>query len=350
MIQRDAAASETRTTIHTRIAEITAAPMFFLAFAFLVCQAILIVIWVDVPLLDQIVAETRAAAAENQIVMPRPHPERAAAALILLEWITLGVVAFIWPFVITESLYHWVIRPKTRSLRWFHFYGLLFCICPSLRIAARSVEMQRRLWLPSYGWQTATQRLSRRLARRFSLPMIGIALLILPVLIVEYFLKDQIARYAWLRVALHISTGVIWFAFALEFILMVSIANKKLAYIKEHWVDLVIILLPFIAFLRSLQVMRGTRLAKLAKLPMLTKLVRVYRLRGTAIKAFRALIVLEVVKRLVHIPPERQLARLRETLGNIRREERYVRIAIARLERQLAEEVERADESISLVD
>ena len=167
--------------------------------------------------------------------------------------------------------------------------------------------------------------------------MIGIALLILPVLMVEFLLKEQVARYAWLRLALHVGTGVIWFAFAAEFILMASIAEKKLDYIRKNWVDLAIIVLPFFSFLRSMQAVRGSRLAKLAKIPQLSKLVRAYRLRGTALKAFRALVLLDVSTRLLRTTPEKQLIRLREELAVTQREARLIRLMIARLEREIVE-------------
>jgi voltage-gated potassium channel len=251
---------------------------------------------------------------------------------------------FIWPIVILESTYHWIIRPKTWAMRWFHFFGIFFCICPSLRMCARSVEMDGRLWLPGMSWRRPNRRLRRRLEQIFSVPMIGIALLILPVLMVEFLLKDQVARYAWLRLALHIGTGVIWFAFAAEFILMASIADKKLDYIRKNWVDMAIILLPFFSFLRSMQAGRGSRLARLAKIPQLTKLARAYRLRGTVLKAFRALVLLDVSTRLLRTTPEKQLSRLRAELKVTQREARLIRLLIARLEREVDESRE-MDES-----
>ena len=147
--------------------------------------------------------------------------------------------------------------------------------------------------------------------------MIGIALLIMPVLIVEFFMKDQVSQYEWLRAFLHIGTGVIWFAFAMEFILMVSVAKKKLGYCKDHWIDLAIIILPFVSFLRTLRMLRMTRLAHLLQLPMLTKLGRVYRLRGTAVKVLRALMVLEVLQRIVGGDPERQIEKLQRQLDEV---------------------------------
>jgi voltage-gated potassium channel len=321
--------------IQTRIAARTAPLMFSLAVAFLVCQAVLIVIWVDVPSLREKTLGQETETGEIEMLQQSLQGP-VSPTQVLLERTAVGLMMFIWPVVLIEAVYHWMIRAKTRALVPYHFYSLLFCICPSLRMCARSVEMHGRLWLPGLGWQRADRRLRRRLEQRFSVPMIGIALLILPVLIVEFLLKEQVARYVWLRVSLHIGTGVIWFAFAAEFILMVSIAEKKLDYIRRNWVDLAIIALPFFSFLRSMQAMRGTRLAKLAKLPQLTKLARAYRLRGTVLKAFRALVLLDVSARLFRKTPEQQLQQLRAELVVTQREARLIRLMIARLERELA--------------
>ncbi|MCM2370213.1 potassium channel protein [Aporhodopirellula aestuarii] len=334
--------------IHTRIAVLTAPLMFSLAVVFLICQAVLIVIWVDVPSIREKTVATGVAMTEK---LDRGDAETAlvaddnAAAFSLgpasptqvwLESLAIGAMGLIWPIVVLESIYHWIIRPKTWATRWFHLHSLVFCICPSLRMCAKSAEMHGYLWLPGLGWQRPNRRLRRRLEQHFSVPMIGIAMLILPVLIVEFMLKDQVARYQWLRVSLHVGTGVIWFAFAAEFILMVSIAEKKIDYIRRHWVDIAIIALPFFSFLRSMQAMRGTRLAKLAKLPQLTKLARAYRLRGMVLKAFRALVLLDVSTRLFRKTPEKQLKRLREELVVTQREARLIRLLIARLEREIA--------------
>ncbi|EMI58430.1 hypothetical protein [Rhodopirellula sallentina] len=350
--------------IHTRIAVLTAPLMFALAVAFLVSQAVLIVLWVDVPSIREktivsgdpanVSAESNTGDVETSegdpavpsgidaIQQDADDEEWKARVVgpvsptqVLFEQLAMGVMWLVWPVVIAESIYHWIIRPKTRSMRWFHFYSAVFCVCPSLRMCAKSAEMHGNLWLPGYGWQRPNRRLRRRLEQNFSVPMIGIALLILPVLIIEFLLKDQVARYQWLRVSLHIGTGVIWFAFAAEFILMVSIAEKKLDYVRKHWVDLAIIALPFFSFLRSMQAVRGTRLAKLAKLPQLTKLARAYRLRGTVLKAFRALVLLDVSARLFRKTPEKQLVRLREELRVTQREARLIRLLIARLEREI---------------
>mgnify|MGYP003662912674 CR=1 FL=1 len=315
--------------------------MFWLSLAFLVCLAILIVLWVDVPNLRESAnafaksrapGGTHATTSDMGVVASHDFFSLSSPAK-QIEFLAIIVMLAIWPIVIVESIVHWITRPYNRDTMKTHGFGILFCLCPALRMCARSPEMHDRLWLPGLGWRRADSRLRRRLQRQFSVPMIMIALLIMPVLIVEFFLKEQVAEHLWLRVLLHIGTGVIWFAFAAEFILMVSVADRKLEYCKKHWLDLAIILLPLISFLRSLQTMRATRLAKLMKIQQLSQIARVYRLRATAMKMMRALVVIEFFRRALKLSPERSIAKLKRQLADVESEAKQLRRKIARLER-----------------
>jgi len=313
------------------IAWYSAPVMFAVSLLFLVCQAILVVIWVDVPNLS-----------ENALIAIDPtNPNADAIRRSLsrpivdhrLQETTIALMVLLWPLVIVEAVWHWISRSWNKENRWFHFYSLLFCLCPSLRMCARSPEMRKRLWLPGLGWRHANRRLRKRLERQFSMPMFWIALLIMPVLIIEFFMKDQVVQHNWLRAFLHLGTGVIWFAFAFEYILMVSVARKKLAYCKRHWIDLAIIILPLFSFLRTLQVLRATRISQLLRLPMLTKFARVYRLRGTAVKMLQALMLLDFYHRLVSSDPERRIERLHRQLEDVELEAKEIRRKIMKLER-----------------
>jgi len=191
------------------------------------------------------------------------------------------------------------------------------------------------MWLPSLTWQHPGRELSTLLTRIFSMPMLLIALLILPILAIEFVFKGAIQQHTWLRLLLHAATGFIWFAFALEFIIMISATDKKLAYIKKNWIDLAIILIPLISFLRSLRVLRLTRLAKIQKI---AKLGRVYRVRSLGMKAVRALMTIGFINRLLRITPQKRLSKLKE-----QREEHLAELAeleqqIAAIEQDLANE------------
>jgi voltage-gated potassium channel len=92
---------------------------------------------------------------------------------------------------------------------------------------------------------------------------------------------------------------------------MCSISRNWLTYCKSHWVDLVIILLPLIEYLRILRMSRLARLQRLAKTT-----GQAYRLRSVAMKAWRALLLLEALQRLTAGTPEKRLAKLRRELDD----------------------------------
>lgn len=309
-----------RHDIRQWIAGRTAKPMFFVSLLHLICLACMVVLWVDVPSLHR---SAHDATIETGL--------GAATGISTLERVVLGSMMAIWPIVILESVVHWLTRPWDQVHRKYHWFALAFCICPALRMCARSPEMGHRMWLPAIGWRRADDRLRRRLERRFSIPMIVIALMIMPILIIEFFMKSQVADYAWLRLFLHLGTGVIWFAFAAEFILMVSVTERKFAYCKKHWIDLAIILLPLFSFLRSLRALRATRVANVMRIPQISKLARVYRLRGTAVKAVEALILLGVFHRWTRRNPDKVIAKMELQLEETELEAKRLRRQIAKL-------------------
>ena len=306
-----------------RIAARSAPLMFALSLTFLICQAVLVVVLFDVPSLaenaEAIVEQGGKVSTRLRKVLAGEFVDRRIPQVAIL------LIKFIWPIVALESLFDWLTRPWNRDYQRYHFFGLLFCLCPSFRICARSPEMGHRIWLPGLGWRQVNKRLRRRLERYFSVPMIFIALMIMPVLEVEFFMKAQVVEYGWLRMALHVGTGIIWFAFAFEFLLMVSVAKKKLDYCKTHWLDVAIIALPLFSFLRSLRVLRASQVAKMA---------RVYRIRGTAVRVLRGLILLEFFHRLPGNDLDRRIERLDRQLKEVEAEAKAIRRQIARLKRQ----------------
>jgi voltage-gated potassium channel len=305
-------------------AERTEPAMFTLGGLFLLGMAILIVIWVDVPMLQE--RAQHLLDRDSVFVFEQVSPHRA-----WLQRVTVATMGLAWLAIASEALLHWLTRPWCKELRSYHWMSLVACLCPPLRMGLRSAEMNGRLWLPGLGWRRGGHSLQRRLERRLSVPMMIVALMIMPILITEFFLKDQVAAYRWLRLSLHVGTGLIWFAFAAEFILTFSVTDKKLRYCKQHWIDLAIILLPLISFLRTLRIMRVARLSKLMRVQQLTKLARAYRLRGTAIKAMRVLVLFDLTERILRISDERRIEKLERQLAETERQARFIRQKILRL-------------------
>ena len=194
--------------------------------------------------------------------------------------------------------------------------------------------MGGKIWLPKNNWFLPGKPLAKRLEKVFSKPMLMIALLILPVLLIEFGFSKQVQSMPILKLALSIGTGLIWCAFAIEFIVMVSATDKKLAYVKKNWIDLAIILLPLVSFLRSLRIVRTANIAKFAKVQQLSKMSRIYRMRGLVAKSIRALMVLEVMHRILKHSPEKRILKLKARLIELEEEANDIRAQIKRLDKK----------------
>jgi len=331
---------ETDQDARRRRAEKTAPPMFFLSVLFLALVAALLVLCVESPRpgapFHRADDAAMPAASGSEWAGELAGTERGAARRPAAVPALLWALALLWPLFVAEALLRMVLRDRQSPRSGGEYWLMLVCFCPPLRLGMRHADMQGRIWLPVIGWQEVNEDLRQRLDRALSIPMLIIALLILPVLLVEFAMVEQVAKHLWLQLALGVSTGLIWFAFAGEFILMIAVAEKKLRYCKQHWLDLAIILLPLISFLRSLRVLRAARAARLARVQQLTKMGRVYRLRGLAMRVFRGVLLVELFRRVLWITPERRLRALREELREKELEADRLRREIAAVEAGIA--------------
>jgi voltage-gated potassium channel len=233
-------------------------------------------------------------------------------------------LAVLYPAFVIELL--WRVLSKGDRCRSY----LLYCFLPPLRLGARDAQTGQMIWLPRLGWTKVDLRLRDRIEKAFSLPMIVIALMVLPLMMIEHFWSDRLETNVSLASLTHTATGLIWLAFTFEFIVMISIVDKKLRYCKEHWIDLAVILLPLIAFLRA------ARLGRLLRIQQLSRTARVYRLRGTLLKTYRALMLVDGIARLFRGSPARRLARLQERIAEKERELEALRCECRELEALLA--------------
>lgn len=306
--------SEGRSDRRKAVEDRLAAPMFWLALAFLVVVA----------------AATHLARASEETTW---------------DWlplrIVLGVLLLLWPVFSVEAVVRFFLGPP--DCRTWKTWGrcLAVGLLPPLRMAAHSRTRPDHLWLPWMGWRKIDFDLQKTLERIFSGPMFFMALLILPVLAIEYFWSDAVAAYAPLRTGLRIGIGFIWIAFATEFVIRISVAEKKLGYAFNHWVDLAVVLLPMVEFMPFLRVLRVTRLMRLERL---ARIAKYYRLYGLAGKGWRGLVVLQMIQRLMSRSPKARLSRLKgqledkqEEIHELEREADYYRRRIRTAEEEMAE-------------
>jgi hypothetical protein len=167
------------------------------------------------------------------------------------------------------------------------------------------------------------------LERFFSIPMIGFALMVLPLLAVEYYWAEQIREEPLLRLWFDIGTSVVWLAFSVELIVMVSVSDRPWRYCLFHWIDVAIVLLPLV---EMLPLFRLLRLGRLLRLDQLLRWGRLHRLQALATRGWRALLLLRIVQRLTARSPEHRLEQLRDLLRAKEEEAAELREEIVALE------------------
>ena len=173
-------------------------------------------------------------------------------------------------------------------------------LLPMLCLPARDVG-KKHAYLPGFGWRAIDDRLRADVEKVLTVPMVAIAVLVLPLFAAEHFYAERIAASARLTWGLAAASGLVWAAFAMEFVVGCTLAEKRLDYCKRHWLDLAIVLLPLVAFLRA---------ARLARLASIQKSARVYRLRGVAMKLWKAVILFDLIGRVLLRSPEKRAAKL----------------------------------------
>ncbi len=234
-----------------------------------------------------------------------PHPGFAIDAGDAV----LGVPGFVecfctvWAIVILDALLS--LRKASGRLRQIVPRILLVCALPPCRATICPSAPGAAIWLPRGGWRLTGEALSRTLERRAAVPMLTVTLLVLPVVLVEFFLKDRIAGMPAVGPALHVANAVIWFCFALEFMMMLSVTARRRQYCVKNWISIVIILFPTFGFLRKMKIFSLLGM-------MVSTQMRKYRLRGLGVRLTRIALFLNLVERFLRRNPEKFLERLHE--------------------------------------
>jgi voltage-gated potassium channel len=227
-----------------------------------------------------------------------------------LDVMMFGLAA-LWPVFLTEQMIGLFHRDRSRPLRPVALRAVLVAFFPPFRMGTPDPRTGLT-WLPRLGWQVPDKALYTRIDRAFSGPMIVFALLILPVLALEFFHAEQVRTSPTLALVLHISISVIWVAFATEFILESSTAPKPMQHVREKWLDAAIVILPMLEFMLT-KVVDAAPIARLLRLgralspEQITAMQRVYRLRGLLTKGWQAFLVLGGMNRLLGHAEERRL-------------------------------------------
>ncbi|HEY1050423.1 MAG TPA: hypothetical protein VGE39_11730 [Prosthecobacter sp.] len=218
----------------------------------------------------------------------------------------------LWTVVIVESLLGLFQSTDCWPLRLRRF--LLTAALPPLRMVTASSTPRGWLWLPGAGWRAAGEATTEKLEQKLALPMVILTLLVLPVLGAELTGGETLENHPRMALATHFITSVIWVGFTVEFLWMVAAAPAKLAYCLKNWINLIIILLPLVAFLRVLTMFRFARMFRAGKL------LRAYRLRGLWTRLWKLALLFNLFERLQKRDPAKYRVALEKKIAEMERE------------------------------
>jgi voltage-gated potassium channel len=102
-------------------------------------------------------------------------------------------------------------------------------------------------------WQRGDGGAYQRVKRQLEIPMLVLALLFIPVVVVPLVARPSEAQ----RAALEAASWFIWAAFVCEYLLLLYLAPDRWRMVRTHLFDLAIIVLPFLRPLRALRVLRA---------------------------------------------------------------------------------------------
>ena len=122
-----------------------------------------------------------------------------------------------------------------------------------------------------------------RLQRRFEIPVLIAALLVVPVILIE----EQAASRSWLTIAAFLNWAI-WLAFLAEYVTVLLATDDRWAYTKRAWLNVLIIVVSFPLLpgvLASTRLLRMTRLTRVLRLFRLVRLAAVMTRGTNAIQA-----------------------------------------------------------------
>ena len=262
------------------------------------------------------------------VLLPHGGVDKPLHQMALYDPVLPVVLLSLWTVVVIEGAIGCAAADdRPRALRRLALIAFL----PPFRMAVSPRRPNNLVWLPGYGWMSVSADSVARMEHRTAIPMLVATALIVPVLIVDYGFTEAVEATWSLQILLAVLMALIWFSFALEFTVMVSLAPKKFAYCKKHWINIVIVVLPLVAFLRTLQLFNFLRIAKASKL------AKAYRLRGLATRLLKIALAFNLVDRIMALSPERHCASLEDKIAEKEEELADLRTRLAAAQVKAAE-------------
>ena len=131
-----------------------------------------------------------------------------------------------WPIFFIERIIQLFFCQRT----WKSYFGLVvITLLPPLRLAMRRCNHSNFIWL--FTWRFIDFSLYSELEKRFLLPILLLSLLMTPFWVTELFSPDKLNNNALLYHTVNLGNALVWELFVIEFVIIFSIAEKKLYYL-----------------------------------------------------------------------------------------------------------------------
>ncbi len=228
-------------------------------------------------------------------------------------------------FAIERFLYLSLCPNKT----WRSFVAAFFIILfPPLHLAARRCHTKQYIWYFTH-WELVREELFEKIDRQFLFWIVIILVIMTPFWLLELFFSIKLEQYILLQHVMNIGNAIVWAVFVAEFIIEISITRKWHQYLIKHWIELLIILLPMLAFARFLRLTQFGFLSKFGFIQKMIvtytvkwqKLLNMYRARSTLNRLIRIAILIDVLRRWQQRRnPKKYLQHLQEQLAQKQRE------------------------------
>jgi len=94
-----------------------------------------------------------------------------------------------------------------------------------------------------------------RLERLTEIPLLVLALLLIPLLVLPQVTELE----PWVEDAFLAADWFIWAAFAADLVVKTFVARDRIGFLRSHWLEVVMVVLPFLRPLRIARLLRWTR-------------------------------------------------------------------------------------------
>lgn len=108
----------------------------------------------------------------------------------------------------------------------------------------------------------ASERILRRIEQLTDFPLLILAILLVPIIVLPWLIEPT----PGMRDLLSVADWIIWAIFAVVFLAKLIVAPRKLSYLYTHWFEVALVTLPFLQPLRVARLLRFVRVFRLAAL------------------------------------------------------------------------------------